>query len=150
MVDETDKKILNLMTKNPTINQKEIAKKLKLTAPAINSRIQRMKQKKIILGMAPVIDFSKAGYDVTVIVNVKIKNGKLEPAAQKWAKDPNVCSLHRISGEYDMVITAKFHNTKELNKWNQKITADKELIERTNTSLVFATEKEGMGPNEIK
>ncbi len=148
-MDVRDKEILNLLSRNPNITRDEIAKKLGLTGPAITSRIQRMKQKKIILGTLPIIDLAKAGYDVTVIVNIKIKNGKLEEAAQKWGKDPNVCSLHRISGEYDMVLIAKFHNTKELNKWNQKIAADTENIERTNTSIVFETEKEGAIPNEI-
>lgn len=150
MVDETDKKILEMLANNPKITQQQIAKQLSLTPPAINSRIQRMKQQKIILGNAPIIDLTKVGYDITVIVNARIKNGKLNQAAQKWGKDPNVCSLHRVSGEYDMIITAKFHNTNELNEWNQKIVADTENIERTNTCLVFATEKEAILPNEIK
>ena len=150
MIDEKDKQILNLLVQNPGITRDQIAEKLKVTGPAITSRIQRMKHKKIILGMAPIIDLHKVGYDMTAIVRVQIKNGRLETAASKWAKDPNVCALHRISGEYDMLLTVKFHNTKELNEWNQKIVADTENIYRTDTSLVFNTEKEGTAPNEIK
>ncbi len=75
--------------------------------------------------------------------------GKLEEAAHKWVKDANVCSLYRISGDYDLLIIAKFHNTKEVDEWNQKIFADTELIERTSMSIVFGIEREGTSPGEI-
>jgi len=149
MVDETDKKILNFLTCNPAITQKEIALALGVTGPAINSRIQRLKQKKIILGTVPVIDLSKIGYSLTVVLMAQAKNGQLEAASQKWAKHPNVNALYRVSGEYDLILVAKFHGTKELDEFNQKMFGDK-LIARTNTSLAFSTKKEGQAPNEIR
>ncbi len=149
MADETDKKILNMLASNPLISQKEIAERLGITAPAINSRLQRLKQKKILLGTLPAIDLPKIGYDVTVVLKAQAERGQLEAAAAKWAKHPNVCALYRISGEYDLVLIAKFHNTKELDTFNQEMFSD-ELIARTNTSLAFSAKKEGPNPNEIK
>ncbi len=149
MVDEIDKKILSMLSKKSDITQKEIAEKLDITPPAVNSRLQRLKHKKVLLGMTPVLDLHQLGYDVTVVIKARAERGRLEAVASKWAKASNVSALYRISGDYDLVLIAKFHNTKELDEFNQKMFSD-ELIARTNTSLVFSTKKEGMGPNEIK
>ncbi len=149
MVDEIDRSIISLLLKNPEITQKQIAEKVGLTAPAINNRLQRLKSDGVLLGSSPIISMDKLGYDITVLVNAKIRNGKLIEASEKYSKEPGVCSAYTVTGEYDMVLVAKFHNTKELEKWNQRMTQDTELIERINTSLVFTTQKEGTNPNGI-
>lgn len=150
MIDETDRKIIALLVHNPEITQKQIAEKVGLTAPAINNRLQRLRASGVLLGFSPIIGFDKLGYDITVLVNAKIRNGKLVEAAEKYSEEPGVCSTYTVTGEYDMVLVAKFHNTKELQKWNQKMTQDTEFIERINTSLVFTTQKEGTNPNKIE
>jgi len=150
LVDEKDKKILNMLAHGPHITQKQIAKKIGLTPPAVNNRIQRLKEKKVLLGTAPIIALDKIGYDLTVIVNVKIKSGQLEEAAEKYAKDPFVCASYRITGDYDMLLIVKLHNTKELNEWNKIMTSDSKLIERTNTSLAIHVKKEGTTPTKIE
>ncbi len=150
MVDETDKKILNLMIQNPEVTQKDIASSLKITPPAVHSRIQRLKAKKIIKGTMPVLDLDKLGYDITIVAMVIVKNGKLREAGKKWAKDRNVCAVYRITGKSDLVIIAKFKNTKELNSWNQRIVGDTANIDRVNTSIVFEGEKDPVTPNEIE
>lgn len=147
MLDETDKKILALLMRSPEITQKQIAGKVGLTAPAINNRLQRLRADGVLLGSSLLIDLGKLGYDITVLVNAKIRNGKLVEASEKYSKEPGVCSTYTVTGEYDMVLVAKFHNTKELEKWNQKMTQDTEFIERINTSLVFTMQKEGTNPN---
>ncbi len=149
MVDDTDKKILNLMIQNPAITQKEIAKKIKITPPAVHSRIQRLKAKGVIKGMVPVLDLSKLGYDITVVIMATVKNGKIKEAGEKWSKDKNVCAVYRITGKSDLTIIAKFKNTKELSDWNLKLASDSEHLERVNTSLVFNSEKDTLIPNEI-
>lgn len=150
MVDEKDRKILNILVEDPGSSQKEIAEKIGMTAPAVNNRLQKLRVQKIIEGTNYNLALDKLGYDVIVLVNVKIRNGKLTEAAEKYAKSAPVCSLYTITGEYDMVIVAKFPNTKQLQYWNEKMTQDTEFIERINTSLVFNVKKEGTNPNKIE
>ena len=96
-LDEKDRQILNLYLEKPGITQKQIAEKIGLTGPAVNNRIQRMKNAETIKGFTPIIDLKKLGYDITIIVDVKIKGGNTREAAQKWAKDPNVTALYVIA-----------------------------------------------------
>ena len=41
-VDETDKKIISLLTENPKMSQTAIAQKLKMSQPAVYARIKRL------------------------------------------------------------------------------------------------------------
>lgn len=149
-VDEKDRAILNLMIQGPFITQKEIAAELGVTPPAVYSRIQKMQGQGILQGFSPIIALDKIGYDITAVVHIKIKNGKMEEAAEKLAKDPKVCSVFDVSGEYDMMAIAKFYNTKELDRWDKKLLKDTELIERINTSIVFTAKKESTNVNKIE
>jgi DNA-binding Lrp family transcriptional regulator len=135
--------------KYPDINQKELAEKIGVSPPAVNARIQRMKREGIIKGMVPVIDLKKLNYQFTILVNVRAKNGKLIEAAERILEEEHVSSVYRITGEYDIVVVAKFRTMDELNLWNQKMSKMTDMIERTNTSLVWSVYKEGTTPNEI-
>lgn len=149
-IDEKDRQLLSLLISEPGLTQAQLGEKLGVTKLTINNRIRHLKDNKILLGFSPMIALEKIGYDLTVLVNVKIKNGKLVEAARKYAQDPHTCAVYTITGEYDVVVIAKFHDRQELHKWNEKMTQDTEYIERVNTSLVFTTQKEATNPNKIE
>ncbi|MFH1391535.1 MAG: winged helix-turn-helix transcriptional regulator [Candidatus Diapherotrites archaeon] len=153
MIDELDKKILQTLEDDPDTtktNYQKIADTFGLTRQAITYRIFKLKQKGVLEGFEPKINLTELGYTTTFLILTKAKPGKLEAAAIKWAKDDNVCSLHRMAGEYDLAIVVKFHDEKEVDTWNQKISGDEELIERTNSLYVFSTKKQGANPNKLK
>jgi DNA-binding Lrp family transcriptional regulator len=149
-IDEKDKQILNLLLENPGITQKQIGEKIGLTGAAVNNRLQRFRAKGIIKGFQPIISLDKIGYGLTAIVNIRVKAGKMGAAEKKWSKSPNVCSIYRISGDYDLLIIAKFKDMKELDVWSNTLFDDAEVIARTNTSVVFGGEKEGVNPNRVE
>jgi DNA-binding Lrp family transcriptional regulator len=142
-------RILSLLLNEPDISQKEIAKLLKISPPAVTNRIKKMKAEGIIAGFQPLVNTLKFGYDTTVLVMVRVKNGKLMDAAKWFAADDNVCAVYRITGVYDIAVIAKFKNTRELNDWNRRVAASTDHVERMNTSLVFDSLKEGSAPNKL-
>lgn len=148
--DEKDLKLLSMMVSKPSISQREIAEELGLTPPAVHNRILRLKEKGILLGTMPKIALDKLGYDLTVLVNIRIKNGKLTEASEALSKDPKVCICYRVTGNYDLVVMAKFHDTKDLDEWTRKLYKNTDFIDRTSTSLVITKDKESLAPSEIK
>jgi len=132
------------------VSQKIIADKMKMTPPAVHSRILKLKEQGILLGTAPKIALDKVGYDLTVVMNIKAKNGKMVDIEQMLSKDPNVCICYRISGVYDVMVIAKFHNTNELDDWTKQLLTETNSIDRTNTSIVFTRGREETTPSEIK
>ena len=53
-LDETDKKIISLMVKDPEISQKKLGKILKISQPAVGARLHKLKKKNIIVNQIGV------------------------------------------------------------------------------------------------
>lgn len=144
-----NRRILSLLLNEPDISQKEIAKRLKVSPPAVTNRVQRMKKDGIIKGFVPLIDLGKAGFELNAIVWARVKNGNLVEARKLFATDPNVCSVYSISGEYDLAVFARFRDTEDAEKWSQRILSRADMIQRTNTSFVIEAVRERIAPNDL-
>lgn len=148
-LDNLDFDILNFVSSNGTLKFGAIAKALNVSSVTIHNRIKKLRKLKIIMGSVFVLDFKKLGYGVTVIVNAQLSPKHLDQTAERWAKHSNVLSVYRVTGEYDLVVVAKFKSTDELDKFNKEITSDRDIL-RTNTSLVFSIQKEGVALNRLE
>ncbi len=144
-----NRRILSLLLNEPDISQKDIAKRLKVSPPAITNRVQRMKKEGIIKGFVPVIDLSKLGYDLSFVVWVRIRNGKLAEAAEFFAKEDNVSVVYDITGDYDLAVFVKFKNTDEADKWSKRVLSNMDFINRTNSSFVIEAVREGTVPKDV-
>jgi len=149
MKEHVDRKILTLMLNNPEISQKEIARRLQVTPPAVNSRIQRMRRNGVITGFAPVVDLQKLGYEITIVMELRGKDGKFADAANVLAKEKCVSSVYLITGDYDVLVVAKFKKMSEFHEWVQRILKERDLIIRTKSSLAVSSPRESVVPNEI-
>lgn len=67
-VDNTDKKILVLLTENARMSLEEMGKRLHLTGKAIHYRINDLIKKGIIVGFRTWIDYKKFGYSNTKVL----------------------------------------------------------------------------------
>jgi len=59
-IDEVDRKIVSLLTKNPEMSQSEISEFLKISQPAVGVRIRKLKDEGIITHLVG-IDLKKSG-----------------------------------------------------------------------------------------
>ncbi len=100
-----------------------------------------MEEDGIIKGYVPVVEPSKAGYDLIAVINVTIKRGKLQDVASHLDKFNNIVSIYNVTGNYDAVIIARFKNRGQLNNFVKELQTF-ENVDKTNTSLVLNTIKE--------
>lgn len=63
LTDETDEKILKVLSENARMGYVEVSKKLGLSAAQVHYRIKAMKEKKIILGARASLDLNLLGYE---------------------------------------------------------------------------------------
>ncbi len=148
-MDNLDREILNIMLSESEVKYQKIAKKLKTTCGTVHNRIKKMKNDNLLRGNTPNLDCKKLGYDVAVVIQVKIQGGHLTDIQNKYAKHKNVCSVYDITGDVDTIFIAKFKNTAKLNAFVKKLMAE-EFVERTNTSLILDTVKETSVPYPLE
>jgi Lrp/AsnC family leucine-responsive transcriptional regulator len=70
VVDETDKKILRILSTNSRTEYQELSKKMKLAANTIKYRIKNLEKNNIIQGYTISLDYKKLGYE---FYNIQIK-----------------------------------------------------------------------------
>jgi len=140
-LDEIDKKLLREMLKDSNRSQRELAKAVGVsTATAIN-HITRLESAGVIKNYTLMLDWERLGYELTVIVEIKIARGKLLEVQQAISKLPYVCGVYDVTGEIDSMVVAKFKNRQELSEFPKALLSMPD-IESTNTHVVLNTVKE--------
>jgi len=147
-LDLKDKKILTLLDENSRYSNSQIAKKVGLSKPAVEYRIQRFLKNKIIFQFYTVIDFTKLGYSQYKIY-FKFQNTSLEDESKitnYWIKDQNTAWVAQIRGRWDLSLSilakSNFEFGKILNQFMNKFS--KFILEKdvllTEYSPIYARE----------
>ena len=71
-LDDIDKQIIALLQENARISNREIAKKVGLTATPTIERVKRLERKGVIKGYMAVLEKEKVGKGMTVFVKVTL------------------------------------------------------------------------------
>lgn len=141
MIDETDKKIIEMINEDARTPYRQISRELDISVGTVHNRVDKLLKTGIIKKFAPIIDHKKLGYDLTSIIGVKVKAGQFQDWGEKESFDKHVLSIYDVTGEYDAFLIAKFKNTDELDKFVKELLKEPH-VERTYTQTVLNVVKE--------
>lgn len=140
-LDEADLSILRALNLDARKSYRDLSKELGLALSTVSARVKRLEEQGYILGYVPVIDPTRLGFDLVVIVGVKILHGKLIEAQKRIARMPRVFGVYDVTGDWDSMILARFRTREELNEFVKDLLS-LPYVERTGTQLVLNTVKE--------
>ena len=140
-LDETDKKILNVLVNSSRRSLRQIAKKVSVSVATVMHHIHRLENEKVIDKYSAKLDYEKIGYDVEVLIEIRISKGRLLDVEKKIAVHPNVFAIYDVTGTFDAVILARFRTRRQMDGFLKKIQTY-EFVERTETKLILNTIKE--------
>jgi len=104
-IDNLDKKILSLITKNARIPFLEVARECKVSGAAIHQRIQRLINIGVIKGSEFVLNPSKVGYHTCAFMGVFLKKASLfDKVVEMLEQIPEVVECHYTTGQYAIFI----------------------------------------------
>lgn len=138
IMDRTDIRIIEELKQNGRASFNEIAENLDIATSTVSSRINRLESSGIIKGYKPVIDYEKAGFELTAMINVTARAEEIEDVAEKLESDNRVISFFEVTGETDMILVARFFDREDMNstiKRFQKIDG----LKSTETHIVLTT-----------
>lgn len=139
-IDKLDKKILNILLQDSRLSYRKISRTLKVSPATIMNRINNL-NKNIIKKYSVLLDYEKLGYEIEVIIELRISKGKLIEVEEKIATHPNVVAVYDITGDFDAVLIARFKNRRSMDMFLKKIQTYG-FVERTFTKFVLNTIKE--------
>ena len=140
-LSDKDFELLAQLSRNGKASQRELAAETGVALGTVNSHVKQLEKNKIIKGYLAEIDSEKVGFNLTAIINLRIKKGTLMDVQASIANHSRVFGVYDVTGEWDSLILARFKDRLEMDKFI-KSTLSQEYIERTSTSLVLNTVKE--------
>ena len=140
-LDNVDKEIINALILDSKSSYRDIAKKVKVSVATAMNRTKRLEKEGIIKRYTTIIDYDKIGFDVEVMIEIRISKGKLFNVEKEIAHHPNVFGVYDLTGDFDAAILARFKNRKGMDAFLKKIQTY-DFVERTNTRLILNTIKE--------
>lgn len=147
-IDETDSKILNLLSKDGRMSYRKISRELDISVGTVHNRVDKYTKAGIIKKFVPQIDHSKLGYKLTTIIGVRVKGGVLRNWEAKTAYHKNVLGIYDVTGEFDAILIAKFKDTTELDLFIKELLKEPD-VQRTYTQTVLNIVKEELGSSDI-
>ncbi len=106
-MDQTDRKILQLLQENAKLNIKEIAARVNMTKTPVYERIKRLEKNGVIKKYVAITDKSKAPASMVVFCSVTLEVQKLEQIQQfseAITKIPEVMECYLLGGANDFLI----------------------------------------------
>ncbi len=143
MLDEVDRKILEILQEDATISLEEIGKRLKMSKTAIHYRINRLKSRGIIKKIAAIVDPSSVGYDLLAVSLIKAKYapGYQEIVGEKLSKIKGVWGVYFTLGDIDYIVLIRAKDRGDLQRIVNEFINIPE-IERSSTIVVLKRIKE--------
>ena len=98
-IDDADKKIIEMIEKNPDITHSDIAKEIEKSQPAVGARIIKLERKNLITKQ---VGFNIKKVDIkSAIVFISTKD--VEKIVEKIQDCPFINHAFKISGEYNLL-----------------------------------------------
>ncbi|MHA1408278.1 MAG: Lrp/AsnC family transcriptional regulator [Candidatus Heimdallarchaeaceae archaeon] len=140
-LDKMDEKILKMLQKDSRISARTLAKKLNMAASTVLARIKKLEDMKIIKNYTITLDFLALGFNLPVIIDVRVTKGMLFKVENEIAKSKNVLAVYDITGDFDVTVLATFKSRRDLDRFVKNLQKIKN-VERTNTKLILNTIKD--------
>ena len=111
-------RILTIIEKNSRINLKELAIMLGTEEIEVANALQEMETDGIICGYHTMINWDKTGIEkVTALIEVRVtpqRGQGFEDIAERIYKYPEVSNVYLMSGGYDLAVTIKGTNLRDV------------------------------------
>jgi len=139
--DEIDLQILSLLQEDSRLSFNKIASKLEISVGTVYNHIKSLEERGVIKGYTAIVDPSKLGYGLTVLVLIQAEGKHLTDVESQIAKIGNVISVYDITGDFDVAVVARFKERSELNAFIKSLLGIP-YVKRTVTNVVLNVVKE--------
>ena len=132
-IDESDKKIIELLQANPKITHVEIADKIHKSQPAVGARIIKLKRK-YLLAERIGVEFNKLPLK---FARIEIAANRVDQIWPKFKKCPHIINSFKMTGEYNIMIEIVAPNVKTVDKFVDDCLRQDDSITSIRTNFVI-------------
>ncbi|MDG6922795.1 MAG: Lrp/AsnC family transcriptional regulator [Nitrososphaerota archaeon] len=144
-MERKDNLILQKLRLDSSKPVSDIASELEMPRTTVQERIKKLVESGVIKRFTVQTDHAKIGEPVTAFVLVSFLSGSgvsQKEAAQKIAEIPEICEVHVISGDWDIIAKARGESIQSIGELVLERIRNVKGVERTLTCTSFAAIKE--------
>jgi DNA-binding Lrp family transcriptional regulator len=138
VLSDAEQALLSLLRANARASTAELARRLGVSRTTVQSRIERLEQRRIITGYGVRLspDYEQGLVRAHVLLTVTPKLA--DKVVRSLQALPPVRTLHSVSGNFDMIVIVDAPSIKDLDTLLDEIGA-MDGVERTSSSIILST-----------
>ena len=144
-MDQIDRKILNLMQRDASLTNVDMAAEVGLSPSTCLRRVQKIHRAGLIDRIVAILNPAKADHVVKALITVELKihdEQKVRRFLRKASKFDTVSNAYSVTGESDVVLILRTRNMEQLNEISDKLFSEQNNVARYFTMIIRRTEKE--------
>ncbi len=145
-LDNFDRRILEILQRDNKTPQREIARAVNLSAPAVQRRIRRMEDARIILANTAMVDPVSVGLPITILVEVEMENEqaeKYDAVKRAFMATPEIQQCYYVTGECDFILVINVSTMTEYEALTRKLFFSNNNVKRFRTFVAMDRVKVG-------
>jgi DNA-binding Lrp family transcriptional regulator len=140
-LDETDKQLIEALQGDGRLSMRALADMVGVALGTVSNRLGKLEESGVITGYTVTLDADKVGWEMSVVVGLRIVKGELLPVQRLIADDPRVFAVYDVTGEMDSLVFARVSDRDDLDDFTKTVLST-EGVERSTTMVVLNTVKE--------
>jgi Lrp/AsnC family leucine-responsive transcriptional regulator len=137
-VDAVDRQILSLLLEDGRRTYDDIARRVRLTAPSVKRRVDRLRASGALEGFTAVVDHGALGWNTEALVELFFRAGTtLDEVAKLLGEHPEVAEAWSVTGEADAIARVRTEDNRDL----ERLIIDLQrngMVERTASQVVLS------------
>lgn len=148
MIDEKDRKILDLLQQDARLSNAQIGEAVGLTTSTVHERVKKLERRGVIKKYVALVDPGQVQRPITAFIRLVLgettpgyyKSGESEFIDQ-CRQEPDVLECHSVAGEDCYVLKVRAASPQELETLLRRLRSLAPVV-RSTTSIVLTTFKE--------
>ena len=141
-IDDTDRRILNVLQKQGRISNADLAERVNLSASACHRRVQRLEDEGWIKDYVALLDPRKVNVPATIFVEITLSaqaDEVLEAFEKAVARIPDVLECHLMAGTADYILKVVAENTDDFARIHRQYLTRLPGVAQMQSSFAFRT-----------
>ncbi len=139
-LDQFDLRILDILQNDNRTPQRSIGEKVGLSAPAVQRRIKKLEDARVITANVAVVNPGRVGQAITILVEVNVESERidlLDATKASFAAAPEVQQCYYVTGESDFMLVVTVPTMEQYEALTRRIFFDNPNIRRFRTLVVM-------------
>ncbi len=137
-MDATDRQILALLQADGRRTFGDIGGRVRLSAPSVKRRVDRLRAEGALVGFTAVVDHSALGWHTEALVELFCRAGTTLDEVAAWlGEHPEVVEAWSVTGEADAIARVRTEDNRDLERLIIDLQRDGR-VERTRSQIVLS------------